>query len=551
MKTFTKFEQLARIGRVAALGFMLLAPGWVAAQTATANWQWANRATSTSAADDYSDGSLIKVDGAGNVFNAGSFHGTVTLGGTSLASPGDYDSFVAKYTPTGTVAWVRHLNGSSLETVVYTLEVDASGNSYVGGYYYDGTLVIGTTTLTGGGGFLVKYDPQGNVLWVRETGDICSGVASSSAGELVAFGHFEGTAVFGGTTLTSGPTGSSFLVKYDAQGTALWARQIEGSSNDEGHVDLDAAGNAYIAADFEGTATFGPIILPGNPSDEDAFVAKYDAAGIPQWALRQPIAGSPGREHAWALSTDAAGNTYLVGSTEPATGSDVYWFVTKYMPQGSVSWNYVSGAASESGLLGVTTDAAGNVYVSGGVTGSLSIGGLSVASSGSANTDLALLSFTAQGAPRWAIATGSATGVEAALGLAVDRTDNVYVTGIVQGDAALGPLALPQNSTSEEQFVAKASISAITAAKSLRATEPLQLYPNPARGTNVQLRWSGLADASAELQVHDALGRQVLTLPMPAGRTEAVLPTNSLKRGVYTLRLQTTKSVATGRLVIE
>jgi hypothetical protein len=552
MKIATNYGWRAQLARAITLGLLWQAPQLVAAQTPTATWQWATRASSTTAANDYSEGNYIKVDGAGNTFSAGGFHGTMTLGGTSLLSPGDYDAFVAKYTPSGAVAWVRHLDGSSSETVVYGLAVDNSGNSYVSGYYLQGTMVIGSTTLTGGGGFLIKYDPQGTALWVREAGEGFNGIACTAAGEVVAMGSFSGTQVFGSTTLTSASMASSgFLVKYDSQGSVLWARQWEGVSSSAGSLGLDAAGNAYIAADFDGTATFGSITLPGNAGDRDVFVAKYSAAGLPQWALRQPVAGGAARESAWGLATDAAGNTYVTGSSELTTSSTERWFVTQYTPQGTVGWNYFSNIVQNSGLTGITTDATGNVYVSGAVAGSLSIGGLALASSGSNDANVALLSFTPQGAPRWGLSAGTATGTEVALGLTLDGLNNVYVTGVLQGNTTLGALALPQNSASEEQFTAKVSVSTLTATATARAAEPLHLYPNPASGGAVKVRWSALTDAPGQFFVYDALGRLMRADPLPAGRTEAALSIQGLERGIYTLHLKTATATAIGRLVIE
>ena len=552
MRTTTNRKWRAQLARAITLGLLWQAPLLAAAQTPAAAWQWATRATSTTATEDYSAGNYIKVDGAGNTFSAGNFHGTLTLGSNSLVSPGNYDGFVAKYTPSGAVAWVRHLDGSASETVVGGLAVDNSGNSYVTGYYFNGTMVIGSTTLTGGGGFLVKYDPQGTVLWVRGAGQVYGGIACTAAGEVVVLGSFRGTQVFGSTTLTSAPQASSgFLAKYDAQGTAQWAQQWEGTMSNGGLLDVDAAGNAYIAADFDGTATFGPFTLPGSAGNHDVFVAKYSAAGAPQWAVRQPVTGGPAREHAWGLAADAAGNTYVAGSSELTAAATERWFVTQYTPQGAVGWNYLSNPVQNSGLIGITTDAPGNVYVSGAVAGSLSIGGLALASSGSNDANMALLSFTPQGTPRWALSVGTATGTEVALGLTHDGLNNLYVTGILQGNTALGALALPQNSTSEEQFTAKVSITTLTATAHARATELLQLYPNPASGRAVNVRWSALTEAPGQLLVYDALGQQMRTTPLPAGRTEAVLPTTGLKPGIYTLHLQTATATAIGRMVIE
>lgn len=554
MKTTTNNGWRTALARVLMLGLLWQVPQLVAAQTPTANWQWATRATNSTDTNDFSRGSFVQTDGAGNVFSSGIFRGSMTLGGTALHSLGSYDSFLAKYTPTGAVAWVRHLRSSSNETIVYNLAIDNSGNSYVGGYYLSGTMVIGSTTLTGGGGFLVKYDPQGTILWARGAGHGFSGLACNAAGEIIAMGGFSGTQVFGSTTLTSPSLdGSTFLVKYDAQGTPLWARQWEGGSDDEGFVGLDAVGDIYLAADYDGTATFGPITLAGTPDGNNAFVAKYSAAGVPQWAVQQPVPGAPGREHAWDLATDAAGNTYLTGSSEPTGSSTEQWFVTKYTPQGVVGWSHFSNTvpAYTNGLLSIATDVTGNVYVSGAVAGTLTLGGLSLASSGSNDINAALLSFTPQGAPRWALSIGTPTATEGALGVVLDATNNLYITGTLQGSTSLGTLSLPQNGTTEEQFTAKVSVSVITTARQARITKPLLMYPNPARGGAVNVQWPELTERAGELAVYDALGRRVLTAPLPAGRPEVTLPVQHIGPGIYTLRLNTATVTATGRLVIE
>lgn len=552
MRIFTNSGWRTHLTWALAMSILWLTPQLLAAQTPTAAWQWATRASSSTATNDFSRGSFVATDATGNVFSAGTFHGAMTLGGTNINSLGGYDSFLAKYTPAGAVTWVRHLRNSSAETVVYGMAVDNSGNSYVTGYYFSGTMVVGSITLTGGGGFLVKYDPQGTVLWARGAGQVFAGLASTAAGEVVAIGSFSGTQVFGGTTLTSVGFGSSFLVKYDAQGTPLWARQFEGGSDDEGFVGLDAVGNVYIAADYDGTATFGPITLAGSTDGHDVFVARYSAAGAPLWAVRQPVAGAAGREHAWDLATDTAGNTYLTGSSQPTAAATEQWFVTQYTPQGIVGWNHLSNTvpAQTNGLLGVATDAAGNVCVSGVVAGTLAIGGLSLASSGSADANVALLSFSPQGAPRWALSAGTATSTEGVLGLTLDALSNLYVTGILQGNSTLGTIALPQNSTAGEQFVAKVSISAITATAAAHAIERLQVYPNPASGGVVKAQWAALKEAPSQFLVHDALGRLVLTHPLPAGYSDAVLPVDNLVPGVYTLRLKTASATAIGRLVV-
>ena len=72
---------------------------------------------------------FLTPDAAGNLLVAGTFSGTLTLGGTTLVSAGGPDVFVAKWnTGTGTYAWARR-GGSARPDDVYGLAV-SGGNIY-------------------------------------------------------------------------------------------------------------------------------------------------------------------------------------------------------------------------------------------------------------------------------------------------------------------------------------------------------------------------------------------------------------------------------------
>ena len=74
-------------------------PGWVKSLTATGN----------------SVGISAITDESGNIFVAGSFRGILTAGNSTLSAPGDKaDAFLASYTPTGNLRWLKKL---SLDTI--------------------------------------------------------------------------------------------------------------------------------------------------------------------------------------------------------------------------------------------------------------------------------------------------------------------------------------------------------------------------------------------------------------------------------------------------
>src|SRR5262249_11217169 len=129
-------------------------------------------------------------------------------------------------------------------------------------------------------GYVAKYSSTGGLLWVRQLvssgqgyGE-AGGVAVDAAGNVFVAGGFGGTATLGGITLTSTGVGGGFVAKLDSAGTVLWAHALALGAGD-GYADqvaLDDADNAYVTGGFQGTAAFGNISLTSAGSD-DGFVA--------------------------------------------------------------------------------------------------------------------------------------------------------------------------------------------------------------------------------------------------------------------------------------
>lgn len=91
--------------------------------------------------------------------------------------------------------------------------------------------------------------------------------------------------------------------------------RIIGGDEHFNDMDHDAAGNLLVTGSFEYTADFDPgpnkADLTAVDSLKDIFVAKYDAAGKYLWAFRL---GNDGRDEGFGISTDANGNVYVTGT---------------------------------------------------------------------------------------------------------------------------------------------------------------------------------------------------------------------------------------------
>jgi hypothetical protein len=153
------------------------------------------------------------------------------------------------------------------------------------------------------------------VLWAKKAGgiskDAANGIDVDGSGNSYVAGEFQGTATFGSTMLAS--TGSQqdiFLAAYDASGNVLWANKAGGTAGDFGrNIAVDETGNSYITGEFEGSASFGNTTLSSS-GGVDIFVAKYNAAGNALWAKR---AGGTMEDRASGISVDESGNNYKAG----------------------------------------------------------------------------------------------------------------------------------------------------------------------------------------------------------------------------------------------
>ncbi|MCK4694720.1 MAG: SBBP repeat-containing protein, partial [Candidatus Cloacimonetes bacterium] len=354
------------------------------------------------------EGKTITTDDAGNIYVTGYFCGTATFGSYSLTSSGIDDIFVAKMDADGIWQWAKQAGGS-FEDSGKSIALDSAGNSYVTGHF-EGTAIFGSTSLTSSGStdiFVAKLDVDGNWLYAISAGGSCfdfgCSIALDSAGNSYVTGKFYGTATFGSASLTSCGYYDIFVAKMDADGNWQWATRAGGSSGDSGtSIVLDSAGNSYVTGDFKHTATFGFTSLTSNEYP-DIFIAKMDADGNWQWATR---AGGSSYDYCGCIALDSAGNSYVTG---------------KFI-------------------------------------GTAIFGSISLTSSGL--DDIFVAKMDADGIWQWATRAGG-SDYDCGYSIALDSAGNSYVTGHFEGTAIFGSISLTSSSGSYDVFAAKMDVDGI------------------------------------------------------------------------------------------
>jgi len=416
-------------------------------------------------------GNSITLDGTGNIIVTGEFSGTMDsdpgVGTFNLTSAGNVDVFITKLDASGNLVWAKQC-GSFFGEYGKAVKTDAAGNVYVSGYFggttdFDpGAGIFYLGNAGGDDAFFLKLDPAGNFVWAKKIGGVSGEQAYSLAidgsGNIFSTGYFQGTcdfdpgaAVF---NITSSAVQDQFVVKLDAGGNFLWAKNSGGTSHTIGQsVSVDGTGNVYSTGFFSGTTDFDPGAATFNltsAGSDDIFISKLNASGNFLWAVRM---GSTGIDRGLAVIADGSGNVYSTGyfnntvDFNPGAGiSNLNGSLsTTFFSVLDASGNFViakaaGGSGTDQGNA-IALDASGNILTTGifqkiadfdpgaGVFNLIALGG---------NWSVFICKLNSTGIFTWALGAGTSTNT-LSTSLAVDGSGNIYAIGNFCGATDFDP----------------------------------------------------------------------------------------------------------------
>ncbi len=443
---------MPRIPRLLALLLALtLLAGFLPAGAATPVHQWSRSSGSTTA--DIAE--AIAFDPDGNVYITGYFTNTINLGGSTLSSLGAEDVFVAKYDAAGTHQWSLRAGGTGTDWGA-SITVDSANNVFVGGDF-EGTAVFPGGVLVSAGSsdmFIMKLTVAGGAQWTQRYGSTTTEegwnvTTSTGSGDIFVSGIFSGTTNVGGANLVSAGGFDIFLARYDKFGTHIWSQRFGGTGTDGAPgIAVDAAGNITTSGYFSGTVSFGGANLV-SAGGIDAFIARHNGSGVHQWSRGF---GSTAGDNALGLALDGDGNVRVAGhfsgsvsfggTTLVSAGSaDV--FLARYDATGAHQWSQRYGGTGTDIAQSLATDASGRMYVVGYYSSfGLNFGGGSLPNAGS--VDVFLAAFDADGGHRWSRGFGGTLN-DVPMSVAVDNDGSVAITGTFQDTVDFGGGALTSN----------------------------------------------------------------------------------------------------------
>ena len=233
--------------------------------------------------------------------------------------------------------WARS-SGTSSSEIARSLSVDANGNVYYTGTF-QGTMDFdpgpGTFTLSSAGSddiYISKLDVNGNFVWARSIGgglaDAPYAIATDQSANVYITGSYNGTVDFdpgaGVSNLISvAATYDAFVLKLDVSGNFAWARSVGGNDSDHGFgLSVDASSNVFVTGYFNLTGDFDPgpgISNLTSAGTDDVFILKLNGSGSFQWAR---AVGGTNVDTGYSITTDAFGNVIVTGSFNQTTDFD-------------------------------------------------------------------------------------------------------------------------------------------------------------------------------------------------------------------------------------
>jgi hypothetical protein len=337
-------------------------------------------------------GSGIAVDSFGSAYVTG---GTLS-GNFPTVDPiqgglaGSENAFVAKLNPVGSaLVYSTYLGGGGSDSAT-GITVDSSGNAYVTGdtnsTNFPAVHPIQANLAGIQNAFVAELNSTGSAL-IYST---CLGGSGYDQGSGIAVDSSGNAYVTGTTPSTDFPTShpfqaslageqNAFVAKLNWNGSALslaYSTFLGGGDEDGLGIALDCSGNAYVTG-----ATFSTNFPTAHPfqaslaGGEDAFVSKLNASGSA--LVYSTYLGGSGDDEAHAIAVDSSGSAYITGSTssidfptvnplQASKGGGINAFVTKLNPAGAaLVYSTFLGADGTTSGNGIAVDPSENAYVTG------------------------------------------------------------------------------------------------------------------------------------------------------------------------------------------
>lgn len=515
--------------------------------------------------------STVATDALGNTYITGSYTSSyINFGAFSLLNSfsGTADIFLVKIDPSGSVVWAKTFGGADGDQG-NGLAIDASGNVILTGWFASASITFSPTVLNNLGTassdlFIAKYDSDGNLIWAKSTGgsinDRGYAVSCDANSNIFVTGWYTSSTInFGTGNLTNAGTSTNdiFVVKYDANGTALWAKSVGGTSLDGARAcATDVLGNTYVLGSFSSASiNFGTGALNNASSGTyDLFLVKYDPTGTVLWSTK---AGGNSDDLGNGISISGS-NIYLTGSftssninfgslptlnNVSAGTSDV--FLACYSDAGVANWSKAYGGSDADEAKCICTDASGNTFISGFfISSSITFGANTLTNNAAGTKDMFVASCDNAGNSNWSLLVGNYSD-EMANGMAKSFNSNaIHFGGMFNsGSVNFGSSTLYKG-CGDDVFYAKLDATTGINDAWYNVYENAVIFPNPSN--------NGIFAVSDELEnteveIYNILGDKVYSNK----QFQHTIDLSDKAKGVYIIQFKMGTQSRSQKIIIE
>lgn len=179
---------------------------------------------------------------------------SVYICGSVLNNPGSYDYFYAKIDQNGNTVWQGFFNGTgNYKDISYAITKDLSGNIFITGVSFHNTGFGSEDILT------LKISPEGILLWSA----VFNGAANGTDQGIDVTTDIDGNIYIGGGSDMGNVHLIYALLKYDPDGNFLWVKNYENNSVSEDFISVvlvDSSFNIFVTGISIGNGTNFDIV---------------------------------------------------------------------------------------------------------------------------------------------------------------------------------------------------------------------------------------------------------------------------------------------------
>lgn len=247
----------------------------------------------------FSGGLSISTDNNDNIIVTGYYTGwSFELENDSIGNHGVEDVFIAKYSPSGDLQWLKQAGGNRND-YAWAVATDHENNIIVAGTYSSLNFQADTATLNliapiscfCNDMFLLKYNELGELQWARQSFSnqlseaAIYGLDVDDEGNIYTVGNFAGHIRLGQFNLNAtNVLGNQDVIvaRYNAKGDVVWAKNATGDNTEQGiGIAVGDNGNIYVTGKFRSSSIqFDTTTLSNSTNFYNLFLARLDECEI-------------------------------------------------------------------------------------------------------------------------------------------------------------------------------------------------------------------------------------------------------------------------------